>query len=325
MPNLSKVRDLDGDIINGYKSFNSIVISDIDKSLHLLGSKPYSSSDPHYKVIAGAGFDQDEIVLGQISECDRAVKAQFAGLPVRHLLDRGHDDQKLFEHIDDLSSHFVVRLKSSRNSNEFTFNQKGKPQAVKLVDAQLEQGFEEVLNRFVRKNKVYSQARIHLVKGSLTLGEKTYTVIRVHVLNRTQNPVFKEPMMLITNEIVTHFQEGFAIYQAYLRRSKIESVFKFLKTNLGWEDFRVRDFYVIQNLIALCFFVGGYFYENQQEITKDPQAKVICSLAKSKGKVTRHFYLEGLKIIANFLLFQQFIKDKNLTQQDVDQIIKTIS
>jgi hypothetical protein len=114
-------------------------------------------------------------------------------------------------------------------------------------------------------------------------------------------------MLLITNELVNSFEAAFEIYQAYLRRSKIESdrrsdVFKFLKDQLGWEGFRVRDFMVIQNIITLCFFVAGYFYENQHEMVKDSQVITICQLAKSKGKVTKYFYLEGLKILANFIL-----------------------
>ena len=60
-------------------------------------------------------------------------------------------------------------------------------------------------------------------------------------------------MLLITNELVNSFESAFEIYQAYLRRSKIENVFNFLKDQLGWEEFRVRDFMVIQNIITLCF------------------------------------------------------------------------
>ena len=65
-------------------------------------------------------------------------------------------------------------------------------------------------------------------------------------------------MFLITHELVDIFESAFEIYQAYLRRSKIKNVsggvpLKFLKSQLGWEEFRVRDFIVIQNIITLCF------------------------------------------------------------------------
>ena len=77
-------------------------------------------------------------------------------------------------------------------------------------------------------------------------------------------------MLLITNELMHNFDLAFEIHQAHLRRSKVENIFKFLKDQLGWEEFRVRDFMVIQNIITLCFFIAGYFCENQYEMIKDP-------------------------------------------------------
>lgn len=329
LPNLAKVRSLDGDIINGYNTFNSLVINDLDKNIHLLNSTPYSTSDPHYNVIAGVGFTHDDIVLEQISRCDQALKAKFDGLLVRHLLDRGHDDQTVFEHIDNLNSTFVVRLKANRNSNESIIDQQGKEKKVKLVDAQLEVNYEQSLLKFVWKNKLYPQARIHIKQGQLKLGNKTYQVLKIQVYDRTKKPIFKDSMLLITNELCPNFESCFEIYQAYLRRSKIEGVFKFLKDNLGWENFRVRDFLVIQNLISLCFFVAGYFYEHQQEITNDNSdgltVKFICSLAKSKGKISKHFYLQGLKIMANYLLFQEAVKEQGFSQETVNELVKQIT
>lgn len=321
LPHLTKVKSLEKQIINGYNTFNSIVINDLDKRVHLLASTLYSTSDPNYNQTIGAGFTQNDIILSQIKQTDEALKTEFADLKVRHLFDRGHDDQNLFEFVDNLGSTFIVRAKSSRNSNEFTIDEKGKPQAIKLINTSLQERQERILEKFVWKNKVFQQAKIAMTWGKLTLKDKTYSVVKVQVFDREKKAIFKDVMLLITNELIDSFDTAFEIYKAYLRRSKIENVFKFLKDQLGWEEFRVRDFVVIQNIISLCFFVAGYFYENQQEIAKDPQIIIICQLAKSKGKVTKYFYLEGLKILANFILFQDFIKQQNLTQEQVNQLL----
>ena len=302
LPHLTKVKSLEKQTVNGYNTFNSILISDLNKQIHLLASTPYSRSDPNYNQTIGAGFNHDDIVFNQIKQTDETLKVQFPDLKVRHLLDRGHDDQALFEFIDDLESSFIVRVKSNRNSNEFILDQKGKPQFVKLVNATLEQTQERVLEKFVWKNKVFQQAKMVITWGKLILKCKTYSVVKLQVFDREKKAIFKDQMLLITNELVHNFDLAFEIYQAYLRRSKIENVFKFLKDQLGWEEFRVRDFMVIQNIITLCFFIAGYFYENQHEMIKDPQVIIICQLAKSKGKVTKYFFLEGLKILANFIL-----------------------
>ena len=324
LPHLTKVKSLEKQMINGYNTFNSIVINDLDKQIHLLASTPYSTSDPNYNQTIGAGFNQNDIVFGQIKQTDKAIKTQFDEVKVRHLFDRGHDDQNLFEFVDDLDSTFIVRVKSSRNSNEFILDKKGKTVFIKLKDAALEQSQERVLEKFVWKNKVFQQAKMTITWGKLTLKNKTYSVVKVQVFDREKKSIFKDQMLLITNELVNSFESAFEIYKAYLRRSKIENVFKFLKDQLGWEEFRVRDFMVIQNIITLCFFVAGYFYENQQEIIKNSEVITICQLAKSKGKVTKHFYLEGLKIVANLILFQDFIKQQNLTQEQINQILNRV-
>jgi len=232
LPNLAKVRWLDGDIINGYNSFNSLFINDLDKNIHLLNSTPYSNADPHYNLIAGAGFTYDDIVLGQITRCDQAIKDQFSQVKVRHLLDPGHEDQRVFEHIDQINSTFVIGLKANRNADEFILDQKGKNRAVKLLDAKLDTSYHQGMIKFVWKKKLYEQAQIHISQGRLKLGNKSYYVLKIQVYDRHKKPIFKDPILLITNELCDNFEKCFAIYQAYLRRSKIESVFKFLKTNL---------------------------------------------------------------------------------------------
>lgn len=324
LPYLAKVKSLEKQIINGYNTFNSIVINDLDKQIHLLASTPYSSADPNYNQTIGAGFNQNDIVFGQIKQTDEALKTEFADVKVRHLFDRGHDDQNLFEFVDKLNSTFIVRAKSSRNSNEISLDENGKPSSIKLTNAAFQQSQEHILEKFVWKNKVFQQAKITLTWGKLRLTDKTYSVVRIQLFDREKKAIFKDAMLLITNELIDSFDSAFEIYKAYLRRSKIENVFKFLKSQLGWEEFRVRDFIVIQNIISLCFFVAGFFYENQQEIVNDPQAKTICQLAKSKGKVTKYFYLEGLKILANFILFQDFIIQQNLTQEQVNQLLSMV-
>jgi hypothetical protein len=44
LPNLAKVRSREGGIINGLNSFNSLVITDVDKSLQLIEATVYSTS-----------------------------------------------------------------------------------------------------------------------------------------------------------------------------------------------------------------------------------------------------------------------------------------
>jgi hypothetical protein len=313
LPNLAKVRSLQGEIINGFNSFNSLVISDKDKTLHLLESTLYSTSDEHYGVLAGGSISASDLQQAQLQRVDTALKEANPGLPVRHLLDRGHDDQTCFAFIDQhLQSRFIIRAKLNRIYP---------PDGTKLALASLPHQHSQVLDKFVWANKVHQDVNMHLSWGSLEVGEATYRVVRCVVTDRTGKSLFKDPMLLITNELVSDSAQAFAVYRAYLRRSRIESVFKFLKGHLGWETFRVRDYLVIQNVAALCYWAGGYFYENRPDLSEDRVVKWLCALAKSKGKVSLHFLLTGLTIVANHLLFKAFVADNGLSQQDIDELV----
>ena len=72
------------------------------------------------------------------------------------------------------------------------------------------------------------------------------------MLNDTKGEkIFKEQMLLLTNRNVKTATQAHGIYFAYLQRSKIEGVFKFIKDVLGWEEFQVRYF----ESIKCCFML----------------------------------------------------------------------
>ena len=102
---------------------------------------------------------------------------------------------------------------------------------------------------------------------------------------------------LISNIKIESYIQAKEIYHIYLLRTKIESVFKFLKDVLGWEEFQVRDWNSIKNIIALCFFIGNYFYEIESSLIDNPTIEIICQMGNGKDKVTRYFFLEGLKVL----------------------------
>lgn len=323
---LCKVRDLEGKLVNGYPAFCTVCVNDIDKEIHLLQCTPYTTA-------AGSGFNQSlvgfsekELIERQIRTVDTALKARFPGIKIVHLMDRKHDDLFYFSLFNDLGSHFVIRAKLNRNSNEVVLAESEgladtKSKAVKLVNATLISTEERPLEKFVWKDKCYRQAKLVSGYGTLFLEGVSYQVVKIQVYDKEGRKIFSEPILLITNQVVNSHAIAFDIYQQYLIRSKIEGVFKFLKQEMGWEEFRVKDFMAIQNIIVLCFFVAEYFYENEQALLKDKHVQIICQLAKSKGKVTPHFYKKGLSIIANYILFKKYVEENNLSENDIQDLL----
>jgi hypothetical protein len=242
------------------------------------------------------------------------------------ILDRGHDDAALFELIDgELKDKFVIRMKGSRNSTVQAFNEaKQKDMFVKMGIVAFAHRAEKTYEKVGFKKKVYVNPRAIFEWDTLCIHGKTYNIVRVRFFDHQGTPIFKEPLLIITNYDVTDVISAQFVYQLYLQRSKIEGVFKFLKDVLGWETFRVHDFESIKNLIALCFFVGAYFYEIQDELTKDPTVQWICELGGAKGKVTRFFFLKGLEILLHAQQLEAFQKEKNLSKEQYDAAMQLI-
>jgi hypothetical protein len=303
MEKIGTVRDLDGELINGYCSFNTVGVDVKGKRLYPVDISVYSNGDEHYVTVEELAqynkgelpeseaeaererakqieeFIEEESYLNlprlscrQLKQVSEAFKQKNEGISLCHVLDRQFDGVNYFEFIDqELQDEFVIRAKVSRNSNQVELDeQRGEMVAIKLKDVKFRHRQVDVIDKLRVKKKVYQDAKCLLEWDTLTLKGQTYNVVRVILMDRHGQPIYKQPMLLITNIVVHKAAQARGVYGTYLMRAKIEAVFKFLKEVVGWEEFQVRDYTAIKNIIALAFFVGGYFYEIGSDLTKNP-------------------------------------------------------
>ena len=101
-------------------------------------------------------------------------------------------------------------------------------------------------------------------------------------------------------------------------------MFKFLKNELGWEHFQIRNFQAIKNILLLGFFVGAYFCEREPELIDHPLVVIICQMAKSKGKVTQQFFMKGHVDLAHYQAAQQFFDEHNYSKNDIEHLLKLL-
>jgi hypothetical protein len=352
LENLGWVKSLSGGWIRGYSTFNSIVIDRSNARIGLLSSVPYSNRDPHFlsdkeRKLFESGklndttrtkeiedfleqedtYNQKAIYFSSIRSNHEHFKVQNPEIVLTHILDRGHDDDELFDLIDsELEDKFIIRFKGNRNSAVQTFDEnKQKEQFVKWGHVHLTNRVEKTYEKVCFTKKVYVKPYAIFEWDTMCLKNKTYSIVRVRFYDNEGKLIFKEPMLIITNYEVKDAQMAQFIYQSYLQRSKIEGVFKFLKNVLGWETFRVQDFESIKNIIALCFFIGAYFYEIQDNLTEDENVQWICELGGSKGKVTRFFLLKGLEIILHAQKLEAFKRDNNISNQQYQSVLDLIT
>jgi hypothetical protein len=346
---LGQVRDLTGKLINGYNTFNTVAVDETGQKLYPVDITVYSNGDEHYvtveelKALAKGKLPQvdphraeqiDQFIQqdsylnlprlsrAQVKQVSQAFKQHHPGIILCHVFDRQFDGVDNFEFIDqELQDEFVIRAKISRNSNEVAVDdQTAEPVAVKLKAVAFAHGRTWVLKKLRVKKKVYQDAKCLTEWGTLTLQGHAYTVVRITLTDRQGKALYQDPLLLITNMTVKTAEQARAIYSLYLLRAKIEAVFKFLKDVLGWEEFQVRDYGSIKNIIALAYFVGGYFYAIGSELTHNPIIELIAQLGGGKGQVSRYYFVQGLKKLLIHARVARFVKEQAISDETLEQM-----
>jgi hypothetical protein len=348
LENLGKVLDLNKNVINGYYTFNTVAVD--NNRLHLVDTKVYSNREDkfvsqeeiklyHKGSLKDSGYTkQGAEIISELIETDNyinlstvtkeqlkktslAFKEEQAKVEITHILDSGFDNENLFNYIDkELKDKFVIRLKLSRNSNEIYLDENSKEKHVKIKTVKLANKKRFPVTKVKIKNKIYKNASCLIEYDKIIFDKQKYIVVRVMLNDTKGEKIFKEPMLLLTNRHLKTATQAHGIYFAYLQGSKIEGVFKFLKDVLGWEDFQVRDFESIKNIIALCFFIGGYFYEIESELIENITIQYICELGGGKGKCTPYYFLQGLAKLLTYNAIEQFVEEKEISDQQFEQM-----
>lgn len=331
LEDIGKVRALNGKIINGYSTFNTVVVDHKGMELRLLDTEFYSNREDNYvssselkspdKLSAERSqkvknlikeenyINLFKITCQQLKKSSESFKLLKPEIVLCHVLDRGFDGNNYFGFIDgQLKDNFVIRLKASRLSDD---------RVTKLTQSKFSDEVNIFVEKVMIKSKVYQDVTVKIEANTF----ESYKVVRVTLSDRNVKNIFREPMLLITNLEIENTQQLINVYETYLMRSKIESVFKFLKSELGWEDFQQRDFESIKNIVTLAYFIAGYFYEIEKIAVDNKTIKWLAQLGKGKGKVTRHFILLGLVRIIHFQEVQKFINDNNLSHEEVDEML----
>jgi len=347
MENIGKVRDLEGRIINGFSTLASVVIDEDKHDVTLADITVFSNREENFvsqeelknfnaKKIKDEKreakikelVEKDEHInmtlslMRQTKSVSDTLKLSNPAISVCHIHDSFADMGEYFKHVDQtLKDEFVVRGTAKRVSNQIQIDKEtGNKSKIKLIHSKFANKSSEVIEKLRLKGKLYPQAKSIIEWDSITIEENTYQVVRITLQKRDGENIFKNPMLLITNIKVDSYLEAKEVYHIYLLRSKIEAVFKFLKDVLGWEEFQVRDWNSIKNIIALCFFVGNYFYEIESVLIDNPTIEIICQLGDGKGTISRFYFLKGLEKLLIAESVFRFKEDKGISDEEWSEV-----
>jgi len=346
MENIGKVLDLGKKVINGFSTLASIAIDENKSDVTLMEVTLFSNREDRFikqeelkrfengkiedktrEAEIKALVDEDKHInmnlslMRQSKQTSDTLKVANPDISLCHTHDRFADMNEYFEYIDqELKDEFVIRATKKRVSNQTKLNAKGNSIKVKLIDSEFANKDTEVIEKLRLKDKLYQQAESTIEWDRVEINGNWYTAVRITLKTREGKNIFPDPMLLISNIKVDSYIQAKEIYHIYLLRSKIEAVFKFLKDVLGWEEFQVRDWESIKNIIALCFFIGNYFYEIESSLIEHPTIEIICQLGDGKGTVSRFYFLEGLKKLLIAQSVFQFKEDKGICDDEWREI-----
>ncbi len=154
-----------------------------------------------------------------------------------YIMDRGYDDNKIFQKLWELGQDFVIRLTQKR---KLLFHGKWVP-ATKLCA----QRKGKVKMSLFYKGKAH-EAYISHVKVQLTAARRSAYLVLIY-------GVTEHPMMLVTNKPISCREDVIKVARLYFSRWRIEEYFRAKKQIFGFENFRVRKLKAIN---ALNFYIG---------------------------------------------------------------------
>lgn len=342
LENIGKVRDLNGNIINGFTTLGSIILDENKRNLTLSNISVQSNREPTFlskkefqdytdgkiknttrvkeieELIKEDTYHNTSTLLHKhLKEQSVALKEGNPELSICHVHDRGCDSVEYLEFIKEtLKDDVVVRAKKTRNSEQTKINPKtNRTIKVKLIDSKFANNKIYLIDNMTMKGKHYKKVKCHIDWDTIKLNKKEYRVVRVTLIKSDGKAIHKDPMLLITTLKIDNYLDAKEVYHIYLHRAKIEGVFKFLKDVLGWEEYQVRDWESIKNIISICYFVGGYFYEIHSELIESETIQMICGVAQNKGKITHRFFLEGLKVLLLAWDLEKYKIENNISDE----------
>jgi hypothetical protein len=335
--NLGEVRDLNNNIINGYSSYNMVAITPHSKEIHLLSHDVYSNKDARFlKAEIVRKIQQNKLPEDQkssmelydsenwynkktltkdgLTKVSGQIKKENPSQKITHIMDREFDDDDYISTIATLNDEFVIRAKKSRTveSKEGSGNKK-----IKLINAKFTNKYTHKIQKVRFKNTCYQDATLEIEWQD----QIEYRAVKITAKDRKGREIFNTPMLLMTNKEVVNGEQAFLIYQIYLKRSRIECVFKFLKEGLGWEEVQVQDFQSIKRLLSFCFFIAAYLYEIGDQKAHDDYVILLSKLGGGKGLTTKHYILKGIKALLSKYRVDRIFQEYKPSEDDIEYML----
>jgi len=219
-------------LVSGYHVCEAVILTETMKQPISVYSEIYSSESKNFK-------SKNNYTLESINE----VRKIFPDKNWLFTADRGYDAGYYYKDMIENGGDFIVRLKDSR---KLLF--KGKRRNVMEV-AKSRKGKIKMNMQFSEEEKecYVSYTRVQLPKYP----EEELTMVSVYGLSE------EEPMILLTNKMVSEKDSAIQIARHYMNRWRIEEYFRGKKQEYEFENMRVRSLRAMNTMNMFLTLVLG--------------------------------------------------------------------
>jgi hypothetical protein len=332
MPDMMLVRDLDGNLVSGYRTLNVVGITPSRRGV--LYHRLFSSEEED--------FLSESLEAQQMLQ---TVSAALAGLKqqmtVSWILDSGFDDVAVWRTVWEQDEHVVCRVKHTERLITYQDDagrwvegdvKQARKQLKLLATAETEMVVRRGRQRRAKRQRI--RTKIKACPTRLTyetnvrregLGEKVQKNLWL-VEVRLPGTQLK-PWLLITDWPVTDADAAVRIFQMYRQRWAVEDSFHFVKDTLGWEEVQLLDMTGIRTLLALGWVAAGFLYE--LGVTLDwEEVRLLARLggwAERKGnKPGKTVLTRGLRRLLDMLVTQAVLDRYRAEHGDLPQRIAAL-
>lgn len=322
---LMQVKDLDGRLVNGYRSFNVLGMGSCGERgllYHRLFSSEaddFGSENTEWRQAVAAteaclegyegaktwvldrGFDNDDVWwwIWEQSESHVVWRAKHLGRVVLWCMPEGHWEERYleatFEHLQRLATAettLTVRLQGQKRA---------KRQSV-------------VVDIAAVPIRVYAP------------GDKSRTqdvwCVQVAVRNARQ-----DPWILLTDWPVTDEASALRIFRFYRQRWAVEDTFKFIKSAFGIEEVQMLKLQAVRTLVALAWVAAGFLF--RLGLTLDqPEVRLLARLGgweerphRPPGKLV---LTRGLRRILDMFAADAILQDYKNQYGDLPPFVKQL-
>jgi hypothetical protein len=320
MPDLMKVRDLDGELVNGYRTINVLGVTPQRRAL--LYHRLYSSKEESF-------ISEPHEVQTALQKVGKHLAPLAPLHPTTWIMDSQFDDVAVWRTIWEQEQHLVCRACHMERTVEYNTEYKTQPatwalgsieqalphlRGVGSVQAQMEVRLRG--QKYLKRQRVGVQLRscplrLHYQTNVRRNTEGEEVIRGMWLMEVTVPDSHMQPMYLLTDWPCSTPQQAARIFQMYRQRWSVEEAFQFLKTCVGWEEVQVLDLEGVRTLVALGWVAAGFLYE----IDGGWEWADVELLAKLGGfephkgrKPGKKVLLWGLQMVQHYLIAQAVLR-----------------